>query len=187
MSDLIVLAGQAAIEHAGGKKMKFCGGRVDATDAAGSEILAPRKYPDAVVSIRDDMQVKGLSAREGVALAGRPTAAGDFTNQFFKDLKNGDGDFTEEELALLEDEFSAIVTEYATNEETFKTEFMMAWTKMMNADRFKGPSENVCTGVDTLTLEEKGTLALTSSAGVMAALTTTGFVAIVAGSILTLI
>ena len=94
---------------------------------------------------------------------------------------------TDEELALLEDEFSAIVTEYASNEETFKTEFMMAWTKMMIADRFKGPSENACSGVDTPTLEEKGTPAPTPSAGVMASLTTTGFVAVVAGSALALI
>ena len=151
MSDIIVLAGQVAVEDAGGEAMTFCGGRVDAFDAAGSDALAPRKYSPAVASIRDDMQVKGLSAREGVALAGRPAVAGNFTNQFYKDLVAGEGDFTEEELALLEDEFGAIVNEYAENEGTFKSDFKMAWTKMMVADRFQGPYENACTGVDTPT------------------------------------
>jgi catalase-peroxidase len=31
-ADLIVLAGQVAVEEAGGKSVKFCGGRVDAKD-----------------------------------------------------------------------------------------------------------------------------------------------------------
>ena len=147
MSDIIVLAGQSAIENAGGEVIDFCGGRVDAIDATVSEILAPRTYSPDVVSIRDDMQVKGLTAREGVALAGRPTASVGFTNNFYKDLQVGNGNFSYEELALLEDEFGDIVSEYAEDVEIFMNEFNMAWTKMMIADRFNGPFENVCTGV----------------------------------------
>jgi catalase (peroxidase I) len=159
MSDIIVLAGQVAIEGLGGISVAFCGGRVDATDAAGSEILAPRTYEPTVVSIRDDMQVKGLSARQGVALAGRST----LSNQFYKDLLAGNGDFTNEELALLEDEFKAIVEEYAENEESFKSEFAAAWTYMMTADRFMGPFENACTGVDDPTNESVDSMAATTT------------------------
>jgi catalase-peroxidase len=151
MADIIVLAGQTAIESVGnpGTAMAFCGGRVDAEDANGSDSLAPRVYFPAVVSVRDDMQVKGLTAREGVALAGRDS----LSNQFYKDLKGSEGGFSAEELALIEDaEFSAIVAEYADNPETFLMEFQMAWTKMMVADRFAGSLENACTGVNDQTL-----------------------------------
>jgi hypothetical protein len=96
------------------------------------------------------MQVKGLSAREGVALAGRffgPT----FSNQFYKDLLAGAGNFTTDEQALLEDEFKEIVEEYASDEEAFQKEFATAWNKMMTADRYDGPSANACTNVSTCT------------------------------------
>jgi catalase (peroxidase I) len=151
-ADIIVLAGQTAIESAGGMTQPFCGGRVDAEDGSGSEGLAPRVYTPPVVSIRDDMQVKGLSAREGVALAGRffgPT----FSNQFYKDLLAGTGNFTTDEQALLEDEFKEIVEEYASDEEAFQKEFATAWNKMMTADRYDGPSANACTDVSTCTTD----------------------------------
>jgi catalase-peroxidase len=199
MSDIIVLAGQAAIEGSGGNSMAFCGGRVDATDAADSEILAPRTYEITLVSIRDDMQVKGLSARQGVALAGRSTLSnqfykyllagnGDFadeelalledlagrstlSNQFYKYLLAGNGDFADEELALLEDDFKAIVEEYAENEDSFKSEFTAAWAYMMNADRFMGPYENACTGIDDPTTSQS-TSEDSSAVSSMAAKTT---------------
>jgi len=151
-ADIIVLAGQTAIESAGGEAQPFCGGRVDAEDGSGSEGLAPRVYSPAVVSIRDDMAVKGLSAREGVALAGR-TFGSAFSNQFYKDLIAGNGNFTDDELALLEDEFKPIVEEYADDEETFKKEFATAWTKMMTADRYDGPFDNACAAVSTCTTD----------------------------------
>jgi catalase (peroxidase I) len=167
-ADIIVLAGQTAVESAGGQAQAFCGGRVDAEDGSGSEGLAPRVYEPPVVSIRDDMQVKGLSAREGVALAGRGFGS-TFSNQFYKDLlaANGDstseeiakgllagnGDFTSDELALLEGEFKPIVEEYANDEETFKKEFASAWNKMMTADRYNGPFDNACTAVNTCTTD----------------------------------
>merc|ERR1719410_1071147 len=97
--------------------------------------------------------MKGLMAREGVALAGRPTIPGAlFSNQFFIDLKTKTIDFTEEELALLEEEFADIVDEYAADQEAFETEFKAAWTKMMIADRFDGPFKNACDGISHATL-----------------------------------
>jgi catalase-peroxidase len=75
-ADLIVLAGQSAVEAAGGTAMQFCPGRTDALDATGSAKLEPRYYEPAVISIRDNMQVKGLKPQEGVALFARPGADG---------------------------------------------------------------------------------------------------------------
>jgi len=160
-SDLIVLAGNIAVESAGGKKMKFCGGRTDASDGKGSEFLAPRKYEPATVSVRDDMEVKGLSARQMVALAGRPSDMGDeMSNNFFKMLlletedmaaSSRSAKFAAEHFALVKDpEFKAIVQEYADDEEIFLDEFASAWTYIMTADRYAGPTTNACTDVDHL-------------------------------------
>jgi catalase-peroxidase len=152
-ADLIVLAGHTALQQAGTTTLTFCGGRVDAQDGSGSEGLAPRTYEPAVVSIRDDMEVKGLTARQGVALAARPTGS-NISNQFFIKLLAGDGTFTEEELALLQGEFEAIVQEFAANEEAFMEVFASAWTYLMTADRYGDFNKNSCADVDECTMEE---------------------------------
>jgi catalase (peroxidase I) len=41
-------------------------------------------------------------------------------------------------------EFAANAQEYAADNAEFKKVFAGAWTKVMNADRFKGPEGNVC-------------------------------------------
>jgi len=148
-ADLIVLAGQAAVESAGGKYMPFCGGRSDAIDGSGSEKLQPRAYTPAIVSIRDDMIVKGLSANAGVALAARPVS-GELSNHFFIDLLAGNGDFSEEEKALLLDEFKPIVVKFAKDNAVFLDEFAAAWNQLMTADLFNGPTNNLCDSVDHL-------------------------------------
>lgn len=76
VSDVIVYAGNVALEKAGASKLHFCQGRTDAdlTDELQSELknLAPRTYvPDPIVSVRDNEQVMGLNAYDTVALAGR--------------------------------------------------------------------------------------------------------------------
>ena len=38
----------------------------------------------------------------------------------------------------------AISQEFASDEQAFLSEFEGAWTKMMNADRFRGPDGSVC-------------------------------------------
>lgn len=49
------------------------------------------------------------------------------------------------DLALVWDpEFRAQVTLYAQDNDLFLYEFGMAWTALMNADRFDGPTGNVC-------------------------------------------
>jgi len=41
-------------------------------------------------------------------------------------------------------ELAAIAKEYAGNNVLFVKDFASAWTKVMNADRFKGPMGNDC-------------------------------------------
>lgn len=38
----------------------------------------------------------------------------------------------------------AIVQEFASDNSLFMNEFRDAWTKLMNADRFDGPVNNLC-------------------------------------------
>ncbi|GAB9476979.1 hypothetical protein Gpo141_00014037, partial [Globisporangium polare] len=102
-ADLIVLAGQVALEDAGSSHIDFLGGRVDALDGSGVDHLAPRDYyVNASVAVRDNMKVMGLSKYDAVALAGRPrspaqqrllgfkgsytTDPSKFSNQYFKTL-----------------------------------------------------------------------------------------------------
>lgn len=81
-ADLIVLAGTVAVEQAAGvvpaggevvgKPFGFCPGRTDADSGAGTEHLAPRNYKTRDLAFKDNAVVMGLTAREAVALAGRP-------------------------------------------------------------------------------------------------------------------
>lgn len=49
------------------------------------------------------------------------------------------------DLALRFDpEFSAAAQDYASDNELFLRDFAAAWTRIMNADRFDGPTGNVC-------------------------------------------
>lgn len=69
LSDLIVLAGYAANEEAGGIYLPFCGGRVDAKGPGTT--IPVREYPTPVVENKDTADIMGLTPREFVALAGR--------------------------------------------------------------------------------------------------------------------
>jgi catalase (peroxidase I) len=49
------------------------------------------------------------------------------------------------EMAIRADpELAAMARGYASNNDKFIQGFAGAWTKLMNADRFKGPVGNVC-------------------------------------------
>jgi catalase (peroxidase I) len=81
-ADLLVLAGTMAVEQAAGvvpaegeivgKPFGFCPGRTDAENGDGTEHLAPRSYKTRELAFKDNAVVMGLTAREAVALAGRP-------------------------------------------------------------------------------------------------------------------
>ncbi|KAI9922642.1 hypothetical protein PsorP6_002113 [Peronosclerospora sorghi] len=73
MADLIVLAGQVALEGACNVPIDFLGGRTDAENGIGTDILAPREYYNTtLIAVRDSIKILGVSAYEAVALAGRP-------------------------------------------------------------------------------------------------------------------
>ncbi|RLN32011.1 hypothetical protein BBJ28_00015790 [Nothophytophthora sp. Chile5] len=75
-ADLIVLAGQVALEDASNATIDFLGGRVDAEDGSGVDHLAPREYYNTtLIAVRDSIKILGVSAYDAVALAGRPRSA----------------------------------------------------------------------------------------------------------------
>jgi len=91
---------------------------------------------------------------EGVALFATPKEGSTtVSNQYFVDLKAGNGNFDASEMALLEGELGAIVDEYIADNDLFLEEYTSGWNYMMTADRFKGPRANACKGVKTPTIE----------------------------------
>jgi catalase (peroxidase I) len=73
-ADLIVLAGQVALESAGAPAMTFCGGRTDAADGDGSTFLSQTLTGDASTdtsaTMSEAISLMGLSEREFVVLMG---------------------------------------------------------------------------------------------------------------------
>jgi len=58
--------------------------------------------------------------------------------------KNGLAMLRPDLLLVAAPEYLAVVQTYAGDEERFKNTLAAAWTKLMNADRFDGPTRNVC-------------------------------------------
>ena len=143
-ADLIVLAGNVAVDRLGAPGLPFCPGRTDAPDGDGWK---PLEYGNAVdpTSV-DDMieryQRRGLSAKEFVALA--------FTSYPSAESLRGIllGEIAGGTLAtgLRFDPDLRIWTDYyvAAGDAVFANDFASAWTKLMISDRFDGPLGNVC-------------------------------------------
>lgn len=69
-----------------------------------------------------------------------------------------EGDFVymlPEDLVIKNDpELSVIAREYAEDNSLFIKDFAAAWTKVMNADRFKGPAGNECSNPAAMHAED---------------------------------
>jgi len=181
-ADLIVAAGQVAIEEAGGKSMSFCPGRSDAVDGSGSELLSPNLNMSAsVLQQRLWLQLSGLTARDMVALSARirspvhlgrlgyvnstwTTNSAQLSNQYFQVLLSETWEeYTSpagylqyravgKDLFMVQTDMNikyqadwlAIAQEYAADNNLFLSDFAQAWSKLMNIDRFSGPSSNAC-------------------------------------------
>lgn len=184
-ADLIVLAGNVALEQAGGNTMTFCGGRSDADDGAGSEDLSPTlsgETTDKLGALKEFYFTKGLTAREMTALQGGGHTLGmmhvdrsgfqgawtstptELNNEYFKVLlaekwepytpAGGKEQYkasgkelymlTTDLLFTYDPETLDAAQAFAADNDVFLKEFAAAWTKMMNADRFDGPTGSVC-------------------------------------------
>jgi len=108
-ADLIVLAGSAAVEQAGGKPMTFCGGRTDAVEGSGSENLEPKVSgdTDSVVAFVEAMKVMGLSKREAAVLMG----GGHSLGKMHTNRSGYTGSWTSDPTHLSNDYFKALVSE----------------------------------------------------------------------------
>jgi len=63
-ADIIVLAGNVAVEMAGGPDLPFCPGRVDAEDGVTEQDLSPRTYYlDPLTAALDNAKVRHIATR----------------------------------------------------------------------------------------------------------------------------
>merc|ERR1719192_3019069 len=186
-ADLIVLAGNVALEEAGAPKLPFCGGRSDATedgDAGVMEPLLDEKITNTLDDLQESALLLGVSPREFTALMGHRSIGQhhvsrtghmghtDMTpltldNEYYKYLLMNNwerftvpGSNKEQYMAVsgtdtsyalrsdflltLEPSFLAAAQDFSADNDMFLEEFVAAWTKVMNADRFDGPVGNLC-------------------------------------------
>ncbi|KAH7492273.1 Catalase-peroxidase 2 [Phytophthora ramorum] len=104
-ADLLVLAGQVALQEAG-VKTKFLGGRTDAENGEGDDILAPREYYNTTaIAVQDNIKILGVSGQEAVALAGRPRSVAQQKAQGYS------GSYSNCSEALTNDYFNVLLNE----------------------------------------------------------------------------
>ena len=191
VADVIVLAGNVAIEKASGLEVPFTPGRGDATqentDVESFEVLEPqsdgfKNFHKAGLNVNpeeimlDKAQLLGLTAPEMTVLVGGLRSLGisssgyglftenkdELSNDYFRTLldmsvqwkPNGTGNSYEARDRISNEkvrtasrtdlvfgsnsQLRALVEVYASDDslEKFKTDFVLAWNKVMNADRF---------------------------------------------------
>jgi len=105
-ADLIVMAGNVALEQGGDLSLDFCKGRVDATEGDDQiSILEPREYDDVIAGVRDRMKIMGLSVPQFVALAGRPRSPSQMIRLGYS------GSYTEDPTTVSNAFYKIILTE----------------------------------------------------------------------------
>jgi catalase-peroxidase len=166
-ADLIVLAGNVQAKQLGAPDdLSFCPGRTDAADGSGWDLLELGNA-NAPISISDVVQRyerQGLSAKEYAvftlfqaypnstedvqAFFAAPPDASMHTNGSTSNEGNANADFVT--IAVKYHPDLRTWTEYYANssDEVYRNDFGKVWTKVMNADRFDGPVNNIC---DTVT------------------------------------
>jgi len=182
IADLIVLAGNTALELNGAPKMPFCPGRTDATRDGDAGVMPPLLGENADLDdLRESALLLGVSPREWTALqayrvmASRDQSGADyFRNLLFTDWVRVEVEIDgvqktlyksknrrrirtierAEYLLTLEPEFRSAAQDFATEPEVLAQEFAAAWTKVMNADRYNGPAGNLCAPYTSATESE---------------------------------
>jgi catalase (peroxidase I) len=143
-SDLIILAGNVAAEHAGSPPLKFCSGRTDAKDGSGWKHIGygNTDAPETVDKMIELYERRGQTTQDFVAMTfvrfGSAKQLGEILETPVP------GDLLVEGLQYYPK--LRVWAEYyaSAGSDAYADAFASAWTKLMNADRFDGPVGNLC-------------------------------------------
>lgn len=172
LADLIVLAGNLAVNFQTGMSIRFCPGRLDAdggSDVAILPWLARELDRDMLAHFMHGIKISGLTTYEAVAWMARMHLEN--PQEYYNALLSKSYSESSEDALLkqyehqtaemdksykyvaqsdmfltYQPELLAIVREFAMGSGTdFYMAFGQAWEKLMNADRFSGATSNFCT------------------------------------------
>lgn len=153
LADRIVLAGMVALEAKGITGLSFCPGRGDAKDGSASvdlelNLLKDFKFAESEGPLaKHAMKISGLTVIEAVAFLFHKTPNKAAVIALVE-LFEVDGDL--ESTASVAQRFAFYNAETLEalyelcEDDNFDIHFRAAWTKKMNADRYDGPTKNVC-------------------------------------------
>jgi catalase-peroxidase len=146
-ADLIVLAGNVAVKRLGASKdLPFCPGRTDASDGAGWEQLEyiNAKSPTTIDDIVGRNSLLGLTTKEFVALSFTTYPCVGALRQLCTPEKENE-DVAAQALKYHPEVKNWVDYYIASGDAVFHHDFACAWTKLMNMDRFDGPTGNLST------------------------------------------
>jgi len=150
-SDLIVLAGNVGLKNVGvnSNLLPFCPGRTDAIDGKGWEALTfgNDEQPASISALLELNQRRGLVTKEFVALSWTfyyPSY--NLSTQYLRNILLSPGCEDVISCGLKNHPELRVWTDYyvAAGDHIFTNDLAAAWTKIMNSDRFDGPTGNVC-------------------------------------------